>query len=231
MQVLVIDIGGSQVKFTVWGKGTKRKFPSGPKLTPSRFIKQVLAMTADWKYDAVSLGFAGPVVHGKPAANPANLGKGWPAFRFEKHFKKPLRIINDAAMQALGSYHGGRMLFVGLGTGLGSALILDDVVVPLELGELSYSTNETLADVLGKEARKKLGAAAWEKTVHRVVERLARAFRTDYIVIGGGNAKKLKRMPRGARRGSNANAFIGGARLWGLARLRAKPREHTWVLV
>ncbi len=231
MRVLVIDIGGSNVKFTVWGKRLKGKFESGKNLTASKMVKEILARTKTCKYDAVSLGFPGPVIHGRPADDPPNLGRGWTGFQFRRYFKKPVRIINDAAMQALGSYRGGRMLFVGLGTGVGSALILDDVVVPLELGELGYAADETVADVLGKRALERNGRKEWERAVHKIVPRLAAAFRTDSLVIGGGNQKKLRRLPNGARRGSNDKAFIGGARLWGLARLRAHPRKHTWVLV
>ncbi len=227
----MVDIGGSNVKFTVWGKGLKGKFGSGKNLTPKRMVKEVLARTKAWKYNAVSLGFPGSVIHGRPGDDPPNLGKGWTGFHFRRYFKKPVRIINDAAMQALGSYRGGRMLFLGLGTGVGSALILDDVVVPLELGELGYADGETVSDVLGKPAFEKNGRKAWESAVHDIVPRLAAAFRTDSVVIGGGNAKKLRKLPNGTRRGSNSKAFVGGARLWGLARLRANPRKHTWVLV
>ena len=230
MKILVIDIGGSKVKFTIWGKRSKRDFPSGTRLTPQQLVKRISAMTKDWKYDVVSIGFPGPVVHGKPAGNPPNLGKGWVSFDFEKHLNKCVKIINDAAMQALGSYQGGRMLFVGLGTGVGSALILDNVVVPLELGELKYSKKRTVAAALGKDSLKKVGLKNWEKAVHEVVGQLAAAFRTDYVVIGGGNAKRLNRMPPRARRGSNDRAFAGGARLWGVGALHAKPRKHTWII-
>jgi polyphosphate glucokinase len=231
MKVLVVDIGGSHVKFTVWGERAKGKFESCQDMTPQRLVKEVLTRAAGWKYDAVSLGFPGAVVHGRPACDPPNLGKGWIGFQFRRYFKKPVRIINDAAMQALGSYRGGRMLFVGLGTGVGSALILDDVVVPLELGELGHANGDTLADVLGKRALKRYGRRKWERALRRIIPRLAAAFRTDYVVLGGGNQKLLKKLPACARRGSNDKAFTGGARLWGLARLRANPRKHTWVLV
>jgi polyphosphate glucokinase len=230
MKILVLDIGGTNVKGRISGSRVKFKFSSGQKLTPLRLVREVLALTAKEKYRAVSIGFPGPVVHGKPAANPPNLGQGWVAFDFEKHFGRPIRIINDAAMQALGSYRGGRMLFVGLGTGVGSALILDDVIVPLELGELAYSKTKTLADVLSKARLKKVGQRRWEETVHKVVCHLAAAFRTDYIVIGGGNADRITRLPRHARRGSNDRAFTGGIRLWGKGYLRAKARKHTLVI-
>ena len=230
MKILVLDIGGSNVKGRVLGARVKFKFRSGLTLTPRRLVQKVFAFTSWQKYRAVSIGFPGPVVHGKPAANPPNLGKGWVGFDFEKHFQRPVKIINDAAMQALGSYRGGRMLFVGLGTGVGSALILDDVIVPLELGELAYSKTQTLANVLSKARLKKVGQRRWERTVHKVVGRLAAAFRTDYIVIGGGNADRIRRLPRHARRGSNARAFTGGIRLWGKGYLRAKARKHTLVI-
>jgi polyphosphate glucokinase len=230
MRVLVIDIGGSNVKFRVWGERTRGKFTSGKHMTPKLLVKEVLARTAGWKYNVVSIGYPGAVIHGRIAANARNLATGWIGFRFDRHFKKPVQVINDAAMQALGSYRGGRMLFLGLGTGLGSALILDDVVVPLELGELSHSGSKTLAEVLGKKGLRKSGRRAWNRAVHRIVPHLVMAFRTDYVVLGGGNVDRLDRLPAGTRRGSNAKAFIGGARLWGLARVRARPRKHTWVL-
>lgn len=230
MKILVIDIGGSHVKFSIWGKREKREFVSGRGLTAGTMVRRVLAATREWKFDAVSIGYPGPVIHGQPAGDPPNLGKGWTRFNFEKHFGKPVKIINDAAMQALGSYTGGRMLFIGLGTGLGSSLILDNVVIPLELGELAYSKGRTLVDVLAKNALKMNGPARWEHAVHRVSRHLGAAFRTDYIVLGGGMAKHLKKLPPGARRGSNGKAFTGGARLWGKGNYHAKPRKHTWVI-
>jgi predicted NBD/HSP70 family sugar kinase len=230
MKILVIDVGGSGIKFKIWGKRQQHRFPSGRHMTPNKMVQGVLEVAQDWKYDVVSIGFPGPVIKGKPAAESPKLGKGWTKFDFEKHFKKPVKIINDAAMQALGSYAGGRMLFIGLGTGLGSALILDDVIVPLELGELAYSKNRTLDGVLGKRGLEKLGKQRWGTSVHRVIRRLRAAFRTDYLVIGGGNADLLKRLPTGARRGSNEKAFIGGARLWRVGAVYAKPQRHTWVI-
>lgn len=230
MNILVIDVGGTNVKFKLWKSREKLSFDTGKNLTPRRMVNLVLKMTADWKYDVVSVGFPGPVIHGKPAINPPSLGKGWVGFDFERQFGKPVKVMNDAAMQALGSYEGGRMLFVGLGTGVGSTLILDDVIVPLELGELSYSKKRTVAEVLGKEGLMELGEKTWEKAVHQVVRRLVAAFRTESLVIGGGNVRRLKRLPRGARRGSNDRAFVGGARLWGGGPVRAKARKHTWVI-
>jgi polyphosphate glucokinase len=230
MKILVIDVGGSKVKFKLWGTRRKAGFESGKQMTPQRMAKLVSGMTKDWSYDAISIGFPGPVIHGRPAVDPQNLGKGWTRFNFEKYFRKPVKVINDAAMQALGSYRGGRMLFVGLGTGLGSALILDEVIVPLELGELVYSKNQTVADVLGRNALEKNGLKRWSKAVHRIIRRFAAAFLTESLVIGGGNAKYLKRLPRSARRGSNSKAFAGGARMWHTGEIYARPRKHTWVI-
>lgn len=226
----MIDVGGSNVKFKVSNCRASCSFKSGKRLTPDRMCARVREFAADWKYDAISIGFPGPVMHGKPAADPPNLGKGWVGFDYEKCLGKRVKVINDAAMQALGSYQGGRMLFIGLGTGVGSALILDDVIVPLELGELKYSARRTVADTLGKDSLKKIGRVRWEKAVREIIPRLAASFRADYVVVGGGNAKKLKRLPRGARRGSNERAFTGGMRLWGVGSLRAKPRKHTWII-
>jgi polyphosphate glucokinase len=230
MKILVIDIGGSHVKFRVWGNQARRDFASSKRLTPERLVEKVLALTDDWKYDAVSIGVPCRVMHGKPSCDPPNLGNGWVQFDYEKQFRKRVKIINDAAMQALGSYKGGRMLFVGLGTGVGSALILDEVVVPLELGDLKYSSQHTVAEALGKEALKRNGVKRWERAVHETISHLVAAFGADYVVIGGGNARRLKRLPRGAIRGSNDLAFAGGARLWGVGAVHAKPRKHTWII-
>jgi polyphosphate glucokinase len=230
MKVLVIDIGGSHVKFKVWGQRAKFKFDSGRKLTPQIMVREVLAVVTQWEYDVVSIGYPGPVIHGRPAAEPPNLGRGWLRFNFEKHFRKPIKIINDAAMQALGSYNGGRMLFLGLGTGLGSALVLDDIIVPLDLGDLAYNKDKTLAEVLGKAGLKEMGRSSWERSLHRVANHLVSAFRADYLVIGGGNAKLLKSLPAKARRGSNNKAFAGGARLWRARNGVAAPQKHTWLV-
>ncbi len=230
MKVLVIDIGGSHVKFKVWGQRARVKFESGKKLTPQKLVREVLAVASEWDYDVVSIGYPGPVIHGRPADEPPNLGRGWVRFNFEKHFRKPIKIINDAAMQALGSYKGGRMLFLGLGTGLGSALILDDIIVPLDLGDLAYNKDKTLAEVLGKAGLKDSGRTVWEKSLHRVADHLASAFRADYLVIGGGNAKHLKNLPARARRGSNDKAFAGGARLWRSRSSLPAPQKHTWLV-
>jgi len=229
-RVLVVDVGGTNVKFKIWGREPKLSFPSGKQLTPRKMLEQLKTMTAGWAYDVVSIGIPCAVIHGRIAENPPLLGRGWVGFDFKPHLKKPVRVINDAAMQALGSYRGGRMLFIGLGTGLGSALILDDVIVPLELGELAFSKTKTLAEKLGKAGLSEAGARTWEAAIHRVTERLAAAFRTDYVVIGGGNAKLVEKLPPKARRGSNEKAFDGGARLWGVLGLKATPRKHTWVI-
>lgn len=228
--MLVIDVGGSNIKLRKSDGPQTLKFKSGAKMTPDRMVVQTLALTTKWNYDVISIGFAGPVVHGKPAGDPDNLGAGWTDFDFRKALGKPVKLINDAAMQALGCYKGGRMLFLGLGTGLGSALILDEVVVPLELGQLRYSEKETLEEVLGKSALKKTGRKEWEKTVHAAVKNLHRAFVADYTVLGGGNAKKLEKLPKETRRGSNRFAFRGGVRLWRKAPITAEVREHTLVI-
>jgi hypothetical protein len=230
MQILVIDIGGSHVKFSMWGRERKFKFPSGKPLTARQTVERILSVARDWKYDVVSVGFPGAVIHGKIVRASKNLGNGWVGFDFKKHFRKPVKVINDAAMQALGSYRGGRMLFLGLGTGLGSCLVLDDVVVPLELGHLNYTRKQTLGEMLSKNGLKNLGKKVWEQTVHIAVQHLKAAFQTDYVMIGGGNVRRLKRLPSGAKRGHNDNAFVGGARLWGRGGLRANSRKHTWVI-
>jgi predicted NBD/HSP70 family sugar kinase len=230
VKILVIDIGGSHVKWKIWGNSSKKKFRSGKKLTPQAMVDRIGKATPHWPYDAVSIGFPGAIIHGRPAGDPPNLGPGWIHFDYQKAFGKKVRMINDAAMQALGSYHGGRMLFIGLGTGVGSALILDDVIVPLELGELKFSKQSTVAEALGKARLKDVGVRRWSKMVHAVVPRLVAAFRADYVVIGGGNSKHLRRLPPGARRGSNDRAFVGGARLWGVGDLHARPRKHTWTI-
>lgn len=228
--VLVIDVGGSKIKLRKSDSAHTVKFKSGRKMTPDQMVPRALLLTAKWDYDVISIGFAGPVVHGKPACDPDNLGPGWIDFDFRKAFRKPVKLINDAAMQALGCYKDGRMLFLGLGTGLGSTLILDEVVVPLELGQLRFSKGETLEDVLGKKNLKKIGREKWEAAVHAAVDNLHKAFVANYIVLGGGNAKKLKKLPKDSRRGSNRYAFPGGVRLWRKAPITAEGREHTLVI-
>jgi polyphosphate glucokinase len=213
VKVLVLDIGGNNVKMQVAGSDEVRKFPSGPTLTPDDLVAGVREATKDIAFDAVTVGYPGPVLRGKPVAEPRNLGEGWLGFDFEAAFGRPVKIINDAAMQALGSYEGGRMLFLGLGTGLGSTLISDGHLEPMELGQLPYR-KRTFEDYVGRRGLKRLGKKKWRGHVERVVERLTAALLPDYVVLGGGNVKKLKRLPPLARPGDNANAFLGGYRLW-----------------
>jgi len=214
MRILVVDVGGTNVKVLASGKRTPIKIPSGPRMTPAIMVKEVLAATAGWEFDVVSIGYPGPVSKGRPALEPWNLGGGWVRFNYKKAFRKPVRIINDAAMQALGSYKGGRMLFLGLGTGLGSALIVDGVLEPMELAHLPYRKGRTYEEEVGARALKRDGKKRWRRRVADVIERLQAALETDDVVIGGGNAKKLKGLPKGVRLGSNAKAFNGGYRLW-----------------
>lgn len=229
-KILVVDAGGSHIKLMLSGSEDRIKFDSGPSFTPRQLMAGIRKFAADWDYDAVSLGIPTPVVHDKPAREPNNLGRGWIKFDFPAAFGKPCKLINDAAMQALGSYDGGRMLFIGLGTGLGSAMILDEVVIPLELGELSYSQQYSFEDMLGRDGRKRLGQKKWEEALDRIVLILRKAFVTDYIVIGGGNARRVEHLPAGARLGDNRNAFIGGLRLWGVGPGRADKKTHTLVI-
>ncbi len=213
--ILVIDIGGSHVKLQIDGRGAIRKFTSRPKMSPKRMMRRVLALARGLRYHAVSLGYPGLVFRGRIAAEPHNLGPGWVGFDFERAFGKPVRVINDAAMQAIGSYRGGRMLFLGLGTGLGAALVIDGVVEPTELAHIPYKRGRSFEHYLGERGRRRLGNARWRRKVNDVIERLRRAFEVDYVVVGGGNAVRLKRLPRYARLGDNRNAFVGGLRLWG----------------
>ena len=211
--VLVIDIGGTHVKAFLTGEGVKRETVSGPTLTPKKMVSAVRKLTADWNYDAVSVGYPGLVAHNRPVADPWNLGKGWVGFSFEAAFKRPVKVVNDAAMQALGSYKSGKMLFLGLGTGLGSALIVDGIIEPMELGHLPYR-KATFEDYVGIRGLEKYGKKKWRSYVADVVERLVAALEPDEVVLGGGNVKKLKALPKGCRAGDNANAFLGGFRLW-----------------
>jgi polyphosphate glucokinase len=213
MNILVIDVGGTNIKFKHTGDDELRKHPSGPDLTPHELVKAVHQVTADWKYDHVTIGFPAPVIHNKILREPVNLGAGWFGFDFSA-LGKPFKLINDAAMQALGSYEGGRMLFLGLGTGLGTTLILDGAVAPLEIGHLPYRKGRSYEEYLGDTAMKRLGKHKWHDHVFDVVERFLKAFVVDYVVLGGGNARKLGDLPPGARLGDNANAFLGGVRLW-----------------
>jgi polyphosphate glucokinase len=207
-RVLAIDVGGSHVKTRVSGRQEMRQFESGPTLTPRRLVSRVLKLNGDLKYDVVSMGYPGVVVHGKIVTEPFNLGRGWVGFDFRKAFGRPTLLMNDAAMQAVGSYEGGRMLFLGLGTGLGSALIVDGTVAPMELAHLPYKRGRS------DRGRARLGPKKWRRAVADVVEQLSTALEADYVVLGGGNARKLKKMPKNARLGSNDFAFLGGFRVW-----------------
>jgi polyphosphate glucokinase len=219
VRILVIDVGGTHIKLLATGRRTPVKLESGPGLTPKTMITRVLAAVADWKFDVVSIGFPGSVLNGKPVSEPVNLGGGWVGFNFKKAFGRPVRVINDAAMQALGSYKGGRMLFLGLGTGLGSALIVDGALEPMELAHLPYKKGRTYEQYVGKAGLKRLGKKKWRRNVEDVIARFRAALNVDDVVLGGGNVKLLKTLPNGVRRGANANAFIGGFRLW------ARPRR------
>ena len=212
-KVLVIDVGGNNVKLLATGQHESVKLPSGPGLTPKRMVKLVRKATRGWDYDVVSIGYPGLVLHNRPVAEPHNLGRGWVGFSFEKALGRPVKIINDAAMQALGSYEGGKMLFIGLGTGMGSALIDCGVLEPLELAHLPYR-KATFEGYVGACSLESRGKKRWRRWVKRVVEQLKTALEPDYVVLGGGNVKKLKKLPDGARCGDNANAFRGGFRLW-----------------
>jgi polyphosphate glucokinase len=214
MKILVIDVGGTHIKITATGHRTRVKIPSGPGMTARQMVAAVCAATAGWKYDAVSIGYPGPVVHGLPVREPYNLGGGWVGFDFKKAFGLPVKIINDAAMQALGSYEGGRMLFLGLGTGLGSAMIVEGAVEPMELAHLPYKNGRTYEDYAGLAGLKWSGKKKWRKRVADIVAQLKAALQADYVVLGGGNAPLIKKLPPGARLGDNTNAFRGGFRLW-----------------
>jgi polyphosphate glucokinase len=214
VHILVVDVGGSHVKMLATGQRTPLKIPSGPAMTPAAMVRAVRDATKSWRYDVVSVGYPGAVLHGKPVAEPANLGAGWVGFNFEKAFGCPVKVINDAAMQAWGSYRGGRMLFLGLGTGLGSAMIIDGVLEPMELAHLPYKKGRTYEEYVGKSGLKRLGKKKWRRATVDVLMRLKTALEADDVVVGGGNAKLLKRLPPHMRRGRNANAFAGGYRLW-----------------
>jgi polyphosphate glucokinase len=220
--ILVIDIGGTKVKVLATGQTEPRKAPSGKEFTPSRLVETARELAQDWEYEGISIGYPGMVGAQGPRSEPGNLGPGWVGFDFAAAFGKPVKMVNDAAMQALGSYEGGRMLFLGLGTGLGSALIAGNVIVPLEVGRLLYDGERTLSEVLGRRGLERLGKSEWRQAVTRTVTALMGAFVADYVVIGGGNAKQVKELPPGARLGHNLTAFRGGTRLWSL--------EDVWVL-
>jgi polyphosphate glucokinase len=214
VKILVVDVGGTNIKAVATGRKTPIKIPSGSDVTPRILVQRVLAAVKDWDFDAVSIGYPGAVIHGKPVSDPHNLGAGWVGFNFKKAFGRPVKIVNDAAMQALGSYKRGRMLFLGLGTGLGSALIVDGVLEPMELAHLPYKKGRTYEEYVGKKGLKRMGKKKWRRHVQDVIERFRAALNVDDVVLGGGNAKLLKKLPKGVRRGANTNAFIGGFRLW-----------------
>ncbi len=213
MNVLAIDVGGTHVKILATGQTERREFVSGPNMTPAEMVEGVLKAAEGWEFEVVSMGYPGPVLRGKPVSEPHNLGKGWVGFDFEAALKHPVKIINDAAMQALGSYRGGRMLFLGLGTGLGSAMIVDGILEPMELGHLPYKKG-TFEDYVGIRGLERLGRKKWQKRVVDVVARLVAATGADEVVLGGGNVKKLDELPPLCREGDNENAFLGGFRLW-----------------
>ena len=226
MNVLVIDIGGSNVKILATAQKEPRSFPSGPTLTPKRMVAGVKKLAGDWKYDVVSIGYPGMVVRNRPLADPYNLGRGWVGFDFKRAFKRPVKVVNDAAMQALGSYKRGKMLFLGLGTGLGSTMIVDGIVEPMELAHLPYKKG-TYEDYVGERSLEKRGKKKWRRHVGDVVERLIAALEPDDVVLGGGNVKKLKELPKGCRAGDNANAFLGGFRLWEKAGNQRRSLQKT----
>jgi polyphosphate glucokinase len=219
-RVLVVDVGGTHVKILATGKKARREFPSGPALTAAQMVKRVKELARDWQYDVVSIGYPGVVVHGRPVAEPHNLAPGWTGFDFAAAFGCAVKLVNDAVMQALGSYEGGKLLFLGFGTGLGTAMIVDGVVEPMELGHLPYR-KKTYEDYVGERGLRKHGKKKWRKYVADVVARLTRALEPDDVVLGGGNAKRLATLPPGCRLGENANAFVGGFRLWEDASTRA----------
>lgn len=229
MDVLVIDIGGTHVKILATGQNERREFESGKKMTPKKMVAGVKELAKGWKYDVIAIGYPGLVTGGKPALEPHNLGRGWVGFDFKKAFGCPVKVMNDAAMQALGSYKGGTMLFLGFGTGLGAAIVADWTVVPLELGHLSYR-DKTYEDYVGVRGLKKYGKKKWRRLAAFGVARLTEALHPSDIVLGGGNAKKMKKLPPGCRAGDNGNAFIGGFRMWeenGLKRRDAKRSKHS----
>jgi polyphosphate glucokinase len=225
--ILVIDIGGTNVKVMI-SREEKRKFDSGPKLTPKQLVSAIKKAVIGWEYDAISIGFPAPVRDGAIMKDPKHLGKGWVGWNAQESLGKPVRIINDAAMQALGSYHGGRMLFLGLGTGLGSALLWERNLLSLELGDLPYPAGLRIEDYLGKAGMEELGRKAWRREVEGAVAQLKLAFIADYVVLGGGNAKQMDRLPEGVELGHNRNAFPGGCRLW-----ETDPRTHQpkWCII
>jgi polyphosphate glucokinase len=223
--ILVVDVGGTSVKILATGRSERRSFLSGPTLTPEELVLQVKKLAGDWMYDAVSLGYPGPVVRDRPIAEPYNLGRGWVGFDFGAAFRCPVKVVNDAAMQALGSYQGGKMLFLGFGTGLGSTMIVDGIVEPMELGHLPYK-KRTYEDYVGVAGLERRGKKKWRRHVADVVARLIAALEPDDTVLGGGNVKKLRELPPHCRAGDNANAFSGGFRLWEKEHTPSKPNSY-----
>jgi len=226
-KTLVVDIGGTRVKLMLEG-AEQRMFDSGARMEPNEFVARLKENTGSWKFDNISIGFPSPVRGGKIVKDPKHLGKGWVGFDFGKSLGKPVQVINDAAMQALGSYHGGRMLFLGLGTGLGSALVWSNYVLPLELGDLPYRNGSIIEDYLGKPGMARHGEKAWRRDVEHALGQLKKALIADYVVLGGGNAKKFDELPQGIERGHNRNAFLGGARLW---QIDLRTRRPKWQIL
>lgn len=212
--ILVIDVGGTHVKALATRHREERKIPSGSKMTARKMVQDVKRITKDWDYGCVSIGYPGPVIHGRPLHEPHNLAAGWVGFDFAKAFGCPVKVINDAAMQALGSYEGGRMLFLGFGAGLGSAMIVDGILEPMELAHLPYKHGKTYEDYVGVRGLKRLGKKKWRREVADVVKRLKDALEAEYVVLGGGNSKNIEKLPPDSRLGNNKNAFLGGLRLW-----------------
>src|ERR1700691_5222100 len=225
--ILAIDVGGTNIKVLATGQKEPVKIPSGPEMTAKRMVKEVREATKDWNYSVVSIGYPGPVIHGHPLSEPHNLAGGWVGFDFKKAFGRPIRMVNDAAMQALGIYHGGKMLFLGLGTGLGSAMIVDGVLAPMEVAHLPYKKGRTYEDYLGIRGLKRLGKKKWRRYVAIIAQQFKNALAAEYVVLGGGNAKLLKTLPAGCRLGDNATAFKGGIRLWNEPAKQANGRART----
>jgi polyphosphate glucokinase len=214
MNILVVDIGGTNVKLWKTGESDKLKFASDKKLTPQRLIEEVRTLSADWEFERVSIGYPGEVGNGHPTAEPWNLGDGWVDFDYASAFGCPVRIMNDACMQALGSYEGGRMLYLGLGTSMGCTFVIDGTIVPLALGHLKLHGDKSFDECLNRVALEESGVERWQKRVVEAAESLKNAFHADYVVIGGGNAKEITELPSGCRRGGNHNAYFGGLRMW-----------------